>query len=287
MTTGIQLNVTMLNVDAVSQLLRDMAGPKARGAYAKALNDAGFHVRETMQDQMRTRFDRVTPYMEKSVYVRRAKADKLEVTIEPAYMGGKGVDPQKILQAQSFGGRRRDKRSESALRRAGILPAGYQTAIPRDPYPGSDDGRGNIKGSFLVQILSYFQAFAEQGYKANMTDKGFKRLHKNGRKKDAAMGTKGWTKDVRGRRYIVTYGHLRGGARMTKSGEYDQRASNLKPGIWAISGTGGVDVKPVLLFVRAGTYQPRLSMDDVNKAADTQNYLDRRVRFRIREAAGI
>ena len=54
MTTGIQLNVTMLNVDAVSQLLRDMAGPKARGAYAKALNDAGFHVRKTMQDEMRS-----------------------------------------------------------------------------------------------------------------------------------------------------------------------------------------------------------------------------------------
>ena len=63
MTTGIQLNVTMLNVDAVSQLLRDMAGPKARGAYAKALNDAGFHVRKTMQDEMRSKFGRVTPYM--------------------------------------------------------------------------------------------------------------------------------------------------------------------------------------------------------------------------------
>ena len=48
-----------------------------------------------------------------------------------------------------------------------------------------------------------------------------------------------------------------------------------------------VTLKPVLMFVRSGSYQPRLSMDDVNKAADTQNYLDRRVRFRIREAAGV
>ena len=48
-----------------------------------------------------------------------------------------------------------------------------------------------------------------------------------------------------------------------------------------------VTPKPVLMFVRSGSYQPRLSMDDVNKAPDTQNYLDRRVRFRIREAAGV
>ena len=106
-----------------------------------------------------------------------AKPDKLSVTIEPAYMGGKGIDPQKILNAQAWGGRRHDKRSEVALRRAGILPTGYQTAIPDDarggPYPGSDDGRGNLRGAFLVQLISYFRAFGEQGYKANMSAKGY------------------------------------------------------------------------------------------------------------------
>ena len=221
MTTGIQLNVTMLNVDAVSQLLRDMAGPKARGAYAKALNDAGFHVRKTMQDEMRSKFDRVTPYMERSPFVRRATADKLEVSIEPTYMGGKGVDPQKILTAQALGGRRRDKRSEVALRRVGILPRGYVTATPKVPYPGSDDGHGNLKGSFVVQLLSYFQAFGEQGYKANMTGKRQRALQKG-------------TKKQVGRRYFVSYGPLR-----------DGRGVHLQPGIWAASGTHGVDLRPV------------------------------------------
>ena len=274
MTTGIQLNVTMLNVDAVSQLLRDMAGPKARGAYAKALNDAGFHVRKTMQDEMRSKFDRVTPYMERSPFVRRATADKLEVSIEPTYMGGKGVDPQKILQAQSFGGRRRDKRSEAALRRVGILPNGYQTAIPRDPYPGSDDGRGNLKGSFLVQIISYFQAFGEQGYRANMTDKRKRNLRKQ--QGIGYIANKKVYKTTLGVRYFVSYGRMR-----------DTGTRHLPAGIWAASGVHDVTLKPVLMFVRSGSYQPRLSMDDVNKAADTQNYLDRRVRFRIREAAGV
>ena len=151
MTTGIQLNVTMLNVDAVSQLLRDMAGPKARGAYAKALNDAGFHVRKTMQDEMRSKFDRVTPYMERSPFVRRATADKLEVSIEPTYMGGKGVDPQKILQAQSFGGRRRDKRSEAA-------PSVPHTAslfdpVPQPTRPAPAPADAAVEGHAVVEAL--------------------------------------------------------------------------------------------------------------------------------------
>ena len=269
MTTGIQLNATMLNVDAVSQLLRDMAGPKARGAYAKALNDAGFHVRKTMQDEMRSKFDRVTPYMERSPFVRRATADKLEVSIEPTYMGGKGVDPQKILQAQSFGGRRRDKRSEAALRRVGILPNGYQTAIPRDPYPGSDDGRGNIKGSFLVQIISCFQAFGEQGYRANMTDKRKRNLRKQ--QGIGYIATKKVYKTTLGVRYFVSYGR--------------SRDHHLAPGIWAASGTHDVQIKPVLMFVRPGNYRPLISMDRIAQAADLQDYLDRRVRARVRNLA--
>lgn len=274
MTVGIQLSAAMLNTEAVSQLLRDMAGPKARGAYAKALNDAGFHVRKTMQDEMRKRFDSVTPYMEKSVFVRRAMPDKLEVTIEPTYMGGKGVDPQKILQAQSFGGRRRDKRSEAALRRVGLLPAGYQTAIPREPFPGSEDGHGNIKGAFLVRLISYFQAFGEQGYRANMTDRRKRNLRNQ--QGIGNIATKKVYKTTLGVRFFISFGRMR-----------DNRASHLRPGIWAASGTHDVSVRPVLMFVRPGAYVARLDMDAVNKAADTQNYLDRRVRFRIREAAGV
>lgn len=274
MTSGIQLTAVMLNTEAVSQLLRDMAGPKARGAYVKALNDAGFHVRATMQEEMRKRFDRVTPYIERSPWVYRATPDKLEVSVEARYRGGKGVDPQKILTAQALGGKRRDKRSEVALRRAGLLPAGYQTAIPREPYPGSDDAHGNIKGSFLVQLISYFQAFGEQGYKSNMSDKRKKKLRNQ--QDIGNIATKKVYKTTLGVRYFVSMGRMR-----------DTRASHLPPGIWAAKGTHDVEVRPVLMFVRAGAYQPRLSMEDLAQAADLQNYLDRRVRFRIREAAGV
>lgn len=257
----VQLSAQIRNLEKVQEQLSKLTGAQASSAYSKALNDVGFRVWGVMRKELRTEIDRVTPYILNSVYVDKATPQKLSVRIAPNNRrDSPGVDPQKILQAQEFGGRRRDKRSEVALRRAGILPSGYQIAIPRVPYPGSDDGRGNLKGSFMVQMISYFQASPEQGYSANMTDKRKRAIHKG-------------NKRTTGRRYFVSYGRLRG--------------HHLAPGIWATSGTGGVDVRPVVMFVRVGTYKPRLSMERIAQGADVQNYLDKRVRFRIREAAGV
>lgn len=290
----ITIGINLTGLDRVRKELDRLSGSEMRLAYAKALTDTGYQVRRDMQSEMQQRFDRPTPFIVRAPKVFPATPEKLEVTIAPTYQsalgtkGGKiGVDPQQVLQAQELGGQRRDKRSEVALRRIGILPAGYQLAIPKSPFPGSDDGNGNLRGPFVVQLLSYFQAFGEQGYKANMVDKGYKRIHKNGRKKDIPMGGANWTKHVRGYRYIVSYGKMRGGARLTRKGEYDTRASNLAPGIWAVLGTTGAVVKPVVMFVRRGTYKPRLDLQSIAKSQATQDYLARRLRFRIREAAGV
>lgn len=265
------LTIRMENLAAVGDALGKLGGPQAKAAYAKAINDTAFKVRREMQADIARTFDRVTPFIQKSPKVFAATPDKLSASVAPTIdsqnrfrQGGKvGVDPQDVLQAQEFGGRRRDKRSESALRRAGILPAGWQTAIPATPYPGSDDGRGNLRGAFLQQLLSYMQAYSEQGYKANMTAR---------RKAKLQQGT---AKQA-GRRYFVSYGRWR-----------DGRSSHLAPGIWAAAGTGGVDVRPVLMFVRTPSYKPLLSMERIARAADLRDYLDKRVRFRIREAAGV
>ncbi len=261
---SIRMNARMSGADEVMAQLLGLSRGGAARAYAKALNDVGFEGRRAMQTEFGKVFQGVTPYIQKSVYVKMAKPDNLSVTIEPTYYGGKGIDPQKILQAQEFGGKRRDKRSEVALRRAGILPNGYQSVVPAKPYPGSVDQYGNIKGSFVTQLLSYMQAFGEQGYKANMGDKGRRRVHRG-------------TKAQGGRRYFVSFGRMRG----------DVRSGHLAPGIWAASGTHGVDVRPVLIFVRAPHYTSRLSMQRIADRAGLGDYLDRRIRFRFREAAGV
>lgn len=289
-----QLNITMTGIESVKRQLEALSGQQGRVAYAKALNDAGFKVRREMQQLMQQRFDRPTPFIVRSPKVLQATPDRLVVTIAPTYQselgtkGGKiGVDPQQVLQAQEFGGQRRDKRSEVALRRAGVLPQGMQLAIPATPFPGSDDGKGNLRGPFVVQLISYFQAFGEQGFRANMTDQAYRRIHKIKGRNAVAMGGKNWTRQVLGHRYIVSYGKMRGGARLTRKGEADQRASNLAPGIWAVLGATGATVKPVVMFVRKGMYKPRLDLQSIATSTATQDYLARRMRFRIREAAGV
>ncbi len=258
-----KITLKMEGLEKVRKQLDQLSGPQLREAAAKAINDTAFQVRRTMQAEMASVFQDPTPYILKSVYVKQADASSLSATIEPTYFGGKGIDPQQILRAQEAGGTRRDKRSEVILRRAGILPAGYQTALPRVPFPGSDDGRGNMRGPFLVQLISYFQAFGEQGFKANMSDK---------RKASLIKGTS----KVSGRRYFVAYGKLRSG-----------KTGHLAPGIWAVVGTTGADVRPVLMFVRTPSYTPRLSMQRIGEKADSDNYLARRLRYRIRQAAGV
>lgn len=276
-----QITSSIKGLKPVQTLMDRLSRSKVREASVKAVNDTGFEVRRAMQEEMRSVFDRPTDYILRSPMLKLATVDKPLATIEPEYMGGKGVDPKKILKAQNLGGKRRDKRSEVALRRAGILPKGYQTAIPAEPFPGSEDRYGNLKGGFIVQLLSYFRSFGEQGYRANMTDARRKALQLRG-----GAGVRKVGPNI-GRRYILAYGKLRGGARWTAKGENDRRASNLAPGIWAVVGSSGADIRPVLMFVRSGNYQERLDMEKVGQRADVENYLSRRIRYRMRQAAGV
>lgn len=278
--TGFGIGVQLQGREKALAAMHNITGRKLDGAVAKAINDTAYQVKRAYVDEISSVFDRPTDFIKKSVWIKQATADRLQASIDPSYFGGKSIEPAKVLKAQALGGRRRDKRSEVALRRVGILPTGYQAVIPADPFPGSEDAHGNIKGSFMVQLLSYLQAMGEQGYRANMTDRRKAAIHKRGGAKVKAVGPQ------LGRRYIVAYGNMRGGARLTAKGEQDERMSNLPPGIWAVMGSGAV-IKPVLMFTRMGDYQVRLRMENVGKRASAEEYLDRRIRFRIREAAGV
>jgi hypothetical protein len=266
--------------DKFERAMATLTGPQLREAMAEAINMGAGRVKNVMRQEMQSVFDRPTPYALNAVQThKKATAADLNAMVAPTYMGGKGVDPQKFLAAQEEGGRRQDKRSEVALRRAGILPRGYQTAIPATPFTGSDDGRGNLRGSFVVQLISYFQAFGEQGHRANMTDKRKQGIQQRGGKGAKFVGP------VRGHRFFVAYGKARGGARWTAKGENDRRASNLAPGIWAATGTGGADVRPVLMFVKNPTYTPRISVEQVRLRSGVDELVPKWIRGRVYEAA--
>ena len=259
-----QINLSTTGLDTVRDMINSLSGEQLSIAQMKAINDTAFEVRRGMQREFDRVFDRVTPYITKSVFVEMATLSNLSAKISPNNRrDGNSIDPQKILRTEVDGGPRRDKRFEVALRRVGILQPGYQAVVPKTPYPGSVDNYGNLKGSFALQILTYFQAMGEQGYRANMTDRRIRNIQRG-------------TARTAGRTYFVSHGTLRGNA-----------ASHLAPGIWASSGTHGVIVKPVLMFVRTPNYRPRLSMEAVAQSVDATAYLERRMRYQIRVAAGV
>lgn len=159
---GADMQVQINGLEKVAKLLDKLSGQQVREATALALNDAAFKVKAAMTQEIRDSFDRPTPFILRSVRIEpRATASSLIAQVLPTYWGNKGVDPQQVLKAQREGGNRRLKRSEVAFRNAGILPPGYFTAIPKDPFPGSDDGNGNLRGAFVSQLISYFQAAGE------------------------------------------------------------------------------------------------------------------------------
>ena len=298
------VNATIRNQEAVAALLKKLSGPQAKAAYAKAVNDAAFQVRREMQAALRKSFDRVTPWIERSPKVFAATPDKLSAYVAPTHdtrnapsrgggrQGKEGVDPQKILQAQEFGGPRRDKKSEAVLRRSDWLPEGYQTAIPKTPFPGSEDGFGNIKGNFIREVLSYLQMFNMAGADMNMRKAAKKRLNEFGRS-NITKKAQQQAGPFMGRRYFVAgaRSHLATvavGGRVSIKRVSEKSAPHLQPGIWGVIGRGrNAQLRPVLIFVRAPTYRPRISMDAIAAKVDVQDYLDKRVRFRIREAAGV
>lgn len=267
---SMQLDLEVQGLEKVKHLMAKLSGAQMTQAQISALTDTAHHIRRAMESEAKRVFDRPTSYVMRSFQFKPVTAQKLHTTVSPTYYGGKGIDPQKILDAQSKGGRRRDKRMEVALRRIGVLPSGFQAVLPQTPFPGSEDGRGNFRGAFVTQLISYLGAFGEQGYRSNMTDRRRAALHKG--KQDAGPVQ---ARDM-GRRYFISYGPLRGG-----------RASHLAPGIWAARGTHGVDVRPVVMFTRVGRYMPRYSTDRIARQANAQEYLARRLRYRIRQEAGV
>lgn len=275
-----KIDLKMTGLDSVRGELDRLSGGALRGALVAALNDAGHRVRLEMVRELSSKFDSPTPFIARSPKFIPATPDNLSVRILPTVdarklpsKGGKvGVDPQQVLQAQEFGGRRADKKSEVALRRAGILPQGYQTAIPATPYPGSHDGRGNLRGAFVQQLLSYLQSYSEVGFKGNMSQRRIDRMAD--KTSYSSLATRKTNAMIRGVVYFVSHGKARSGP-----------GAHLAAGIWAKTGTHGVSIAPVLMFVRTPSYAPRISMDAVAKRADVDQYLERRLRFRIRQAA--
>lgn len=225
--------------------LSEKVHKQATYAAMRALNTAGYDAKQETENKIRQVFDNPTPWIQRSVRYTKATRDKLEVKVDFDRWGNKsGVTAEQVLRAEVHGGTRKAKRFERALIAVGAMPPGY-VAVPGKGMPLN--AYGNIPSKTIVEILAYFRAFPEQGYRANSTAKTTARKWKG----NAAKG-------VRGYAYFAI-------------GTKD--ASGLPAGIWRkknynASEGGRVGhlahggAQAMLIFVKSANYRPRLDFYD-------------------------
>ena len=126
--------------------------------------------------------------------------------------------------------------------------------MPGDAAPV--DSFGNVSKGLIVQILSFFKAFGESGFRANSTEKTRARL---------ARGTK---KKVVGKAFfVIRPGHPR-----------------LMPGIWMRIHSGfGTAIRPMLIFVESALYEPTFDFQFVAENTIKKEY-SREFNRALREA---
>jgi len=261
MSVELSFDFDKASMALVQKHLTKLANGGLRAALTDALKDTGHHARRGMGKHLAKEFDRPAPFIVRSPkFVLDEKRLALSVlptqdTRRFAFGGGqgKGLDAQHVLQAQEWGGQRHLKRFEIALTALGILPSGMQTAIPTVPFPGSDDGRGNLRGPFTRRLLTQLQALRSASGAAAPG-----RGKQNTRPRTGQLG--GW-------QLMVIRAHT----------------GKLPPGIWARQHR---QIRPVVIFTRPGNYRARGLMRGVEQATDLPQYVQRRVRYRIRRAVG-
>lgn len=220
-------------------------------ATSLALNRTAQHILEALVRVTGEVFDRPTPYTLRALRLVRATKENLVATVDYRDGAGKGISADKYLPPQVLGGGRRLKRSERALSRVG-LPKGYTV-----PAAGAEmDAYGNMSRGQIVKLLSYLQAFGEQGYRANSTQRSRARTAKVGK---SAEGYK----RINGVQYFVSRG------KGTMSGN---RRQPLPAGVWRKTGTHGADVQPVLLAVNAPEYTPRFPFNETAEAVYNERF---------------
>jgi len=246
-----------VKVDGLKSLQASLQNKKRQVGFAamKALNATAKKVAQEESRAIVSAFDRPRPSTIKAIVVKKWSRYKgndfdLEAVVavddyitqgrtgsegvfeaNRAAQGKGAISPAKYLSAQILGGKRMPKRFEVALQRAGIMPAGMMAVFAK--RSGALDPYGNLPGPKIVQILSYFQAFQERGFRANM---------KKTSKRNLALGKR------KGMKWGMSY--FRGG-----------KGTGLPDGIWERhypNGESGKSfIRPILIYIDNATYRRR------------------------------
>lgn len=147
-------------------------------AASLALNKTAQKVKKELVSEMKRVFDRPTPFVLNSLYIKPATKQKLEamVWLKDEYsVGSVGTPATKYLSPEIFGGGRNAKSHERRLRDKGLLGSN------RVAVPGRDavlNRYGNFNGGTIKQMMSGLGINRDIGYQSNATAKSRRRNRK-------------------------------------------------------------------------------------------------------------
>lgn len=230
------------DVRQVTKMLTGVQKKHVPFAQSLAINKTAQLVKEAEREEMKRVLDRPTPFTLNGLMMRPSNKRNLVASVWLKDWTPKGTAAEKYLMPHIKGGGRNVKRFERLFQRIGALPPGYY-AVPG--AAAEIDGNGNMSRGQIVQIISYFKAFPEQGYKANITDKKKRSLAKGGKNK-------------RGYAYFIA-----------------RPGGHLHPGIWRRDHfANGSSVKPIVMFVRAPRYREIYDFYGVANRVARQHFAD-------------
>ncbi|ENO76571.1 hypothetical protein B447_17546 [Thauera sp. 27] len=237
-------------------------------ATQRALLHTAREVKNAEVREMGRVFDRPTRWTLNSFQVRLDKA-ALQARVE--IKDGYWYRADNYLQTQIEGGSRKSKAFETALRRVGVLPAGW-FIVPGEK--ASLDAFGNISVGQIRQILSWFDA-------AEMVAGSMQNMGERGREK-----RRRGTRTRRGFEYFVAQPGSRVGRGSWKNG----RPQNLQPGVYRRTAFGfGSAIEPILIFVTRANYKPRFDFYGVAQRTVDREFkprLDAALQFELDRLSG-
>lgn len=231
------------NARDVLKSLDDLRLKQLPYATQLAINRTGDKVVAAEIGEIKNVFNNPTAYTLGSVGRTWASKQNLSARIFLKDKTGNNTPASKFLASEIEGGSRRSKRFEVALQSVGALPAGYKVV------PGSAckvDSYGNIDRGQVAQILAYFKAFPEMGYKSNLTDKRRAALAR-GNKRTGSQG------------FVYFVGSPGNGSPL---------------GIWQRFSLGhGSAIKPVMIFVAHANYKKLFDFHPVGHAVIDREFI--------------
>lgn len=269
-----KIDIKVQGIKELQANLKEFSERRVRSTVATAMTRTAVMVRDQLQSKMASALDRPTAYTRRNLRYTAATAKGLQASVgfdivanQDMYgkvtgytnMGRAQTPVGKYMNDQIEGGPRRNKRFENALRRVGVLPAGW-FAVPGQR--AKVDAFGNQSPGEIRQILSWFDA-AElvRGSTQNMRVAGRERRMKGTRKKA------GWE-------YVLfPVGAVRQWARTTSAGPGRGR-HKMQPGIYRRSqldmGPGMKSrLEPIMIFVKSARYRSRWDFyGDAKRAVD-------------------